>query len=173
MRAARSDPFQRGSASHFAPGRMNAVTRNWRYHRGMQRLVAYLQLCRFAAVFTAMADICLGYLLAHPAGIVSPRDFTLLLTASSCLYLAGMVLNDVFDREIDAAQRPNRPIPSGRVSLRAAATLGGVLLAAGFGAACAVGVQSAIVAGILVAAILLYDGVLKATPLRSEEHTSE
>ena len=36
--------------------------------------------------------------------------------ASSCLYLAGMALNDYADREVDAVERPARPIPSGRVS---------------------------------------------------------
>src|SRR6516164_10670632 len=104
----------------------------------MQKLLAWLQLCRFAAVFTAMADICLGYLLTHES-FEPARDFGLLLAASSCLYLAGMVFNDVFDREIDARERPKRPIPSGRVSVRAAAILGGILVVSGLGLAGAVG----------------------------------
>ena len=33
-----------------------------------------------------------------------------------CLYAAGMVLNDAFDAELDARERPERPIPSGRIS---------------------------------------------------------
>ena len=36
-----------------------------------------------------------------------------------------MVLNDVFDAEVDAREQPDRPIPSGRVSRRAAALLAG------------------------------------------------
>ena len=43
-----------------------------------------------------------------------------LLVASGCLYTAGMVLNDVFDYEIDRHERPFRPLPSGRISLGAA-----------------------------------------------------
>src|SRR5262249_3783658 len=97
-----------------------------RYHRGMQTLLAWLQLCRFAAVFTAMADIFLGYLLRH-VDLEPARDFGLLLASSSCLYLAGMVFNDVFDRAIDAIERPKRPIPSGRVPVRGAVVLGTVL----------------------------------------------
>src|SRR5258707_13721484 len=96
----------------------------------MQKLLAWLQLCRFAAVFTAMADICLGYLLTHD-GFERLSDFVLLLATSSCLYLAGMVFNDVFDREVDALERPKRPIPSGRVSVRGAVTFGAGLLATG------------------------------------------
>ena len=33
----------------------------------------------------------------------------------SLLYVSGMYLNDAFDREIDARERPGRPIPAGRV----------------------------------------------------------
>ena len=42
-----------------------------------------------------------------------------------------MVLNDVFDLEIDRRERPERPLPSGRVSLRAARLLGWTLLVLG------------------------------------------
>lgn len=130
----------------------------------MQSILPYLQLCRFAAVFTALADIFLGYLLTQPD--LSPeRDFGLLLVASSGLYLAGMVFNDLFDRKVDAADRPNRPIPSGRVSPVAAIRFGVVLMVIGVVAAAAVGKQSAVVASLLVGAIFLYDGVLKSTPL--------
>jgi 4-hydroxybenzoate polyprenyltransferase len=34
----------------------------------------------------------------------------------SLYYVGGMYLNDAFDREIDARERPGRPIPSGQVS---------------------------------------------------------
>ena len=50
----------------------------------------------------------------------SPVDFLLLLVTSASLYLSGMVWNDIFDRHVDANERPNRPIPSGRVPVRAA-----------------------------------------------------
>ena len=39
----------------------------------------------------------------------------LLALAFSLLYTGGMYLNDAFDRDIDARERPERPIPSGRV----------------------------------------------------------
>jgi 4-hydroxybenzoate polyprenyltransferase len=128
----------------------------------MQTLFAWLQLCRLAAVFTAMADIFLGFLLTHDS-LEPERDFGLLLGASSSLYLAGMVFNDVFDRAIDARERPKRPIPSGRVSVRGAVLLGGILVAAGLGLAGATAGNSLIVAGVLTTAIFLYDGLLKST----------
>ena len=133
-------------------------------------MLAYLQLIRLPTVFTAMADILLGYVLTHrvivgPNGWDDPAKFFGLLASSCCLYLAGMVFNDVFDRKQDAAERPSRPIPSGRVSLVSAVVLGMVLMIAGVAAAATVTRVSLQVAGLLVVAILAYDGVLKRTPL--------
>jgi 4-hydroxybenzoate polyprenyltransferase len=125
---------------------------------------AYLQLLRLPTVFTAMADIFLGYLLTH-RGFELPEVFLALLAASCGLYLAGMVFNDVFDREQDARERPNRPIPSGRVSLRAAVILACVLMLAGVAAAMRVSMWSAIIAVLLAIAVLGYNAVLKRTPL--------
>ena len=94
----------------------------------------------------------------------------MLLAASSLLYLSGVVLNDVFDLETDRSERPERPLPSGRVSLDAARRLGwkllllGVLL--GTGAGLFVGhLRPGIVAALLATSILLYDAWLKRTPL--------
>jgi len=129
----------------------------------MQRFRAYLQLVRFPAVFTALADILLGYLLNHNA-LDAPRTLGLLGTSSACLYFSGMVFNDVFDREVDAGQRPGRPIPSGRVSVVAAIGLGALLVIGGIAAAAAVSRQSLYVAFGLTAFIFAYDGFLKRTP---------
>jgi hypothetical protein len=144
-------------------------------------MLAYLQLLRLPTVFTAMADIILGFVLTHrflygpqsvgePGAIErvigwnEPWHFAGLLAASSCLYLAGMVFNDVFDRRQDAAERPGRPIPSGRVSVKAATILGSLLMLAGVVCAAAVSRGSLEVSLLLVVAILGYDSVLKHTP---------
>lgn len=132
----------------------------------MSRLRAFLQLMRFPAVFTAMSNIVVGFVMVHGATLNhggSPLAFCLLLVASSCLYLAGMVFNDVFDHKIDAAERPNRPIPSGRVSLRNAIGLGSGMTAVGLAAAAVVGPTAMLVAALLTAAIFAYNGYLKKT----------
>jgi 4-hydroxybenzoate polyprenyltransferase len=130
----------------------------------MHTIRAYLQLVRFPAVFTAMADICLGFLLTHTSLKENYFPFAMLLVASCCLYMAGMVFNDVFDRKVDAEDRPERPIPSGRVSVMSAVRLGILLLVCGLGAADACGVPSLLVAIMIVAGILGYDGLAKKTP---------
>lgn len=127
-------------------------------------MLAYLQLLRLPTVFTAMADIVLGYALTH--GSLEPTDSCVkLLIASGCLYLSGMVFNDVFDRQQDTAERPSRPIPSGRVPFMAAIALGTLLMLGGVVAAGLAAGPSPIIAFMLVAAILGYDAVLKRTPL--------
>lgn len=126
----------------------------------MTAIRPYLQLLRLPTVFTAMADIFLGFLLAR--GSFQPvEDFLLLLAASSGLYLAGMVFNDVFDRHVDARERPQRPIPSGRVSVRQAVILGAALGLGGLIAAGWVGLLSLAVAGGLAVSVFAYDALLK------------
>jgi 4-hydroxybenzoate polyprenyltransferase len=130
---------------------------------------AYLQLVRLPNVFTAMADILLGFLLTH-SRLEPWREFAMLLAASSLLYLSGTALNDYFDREQDARERPFRPIPAGRVRETTALGLGLAMLAAGallgwVASAVAGDLRPGIVATLLAGAVLLYDGVAKRTPL--------
>jgi 4-hydroxybenzoate polyprenyltransferase len=132
-----------------------------------QRLFAWLQLLRLANVFTAVADVAMGYLVTHGA-LESPVQFSLLVAASCLLYLSGMVLNDVFDANVDKREQPSRPIPSGRVSLRAAAAVGWSMLASGvavawFASATTRDLRPGIVATLLAACIVLYDRFLKQT----------
>jgi 4-hydroxybenzoate polyprenyltransferase len=81
-----------------------------------------------------------------------------------------MALNDIFDRDLDAVERPERPIPSGRIALPAAKRVGWGLLAAGlFCAAVAAAIAGVtrpiMVAAPLAALVVGYDAFLKRTPL--------
>src|SRR6516162_4315085 len=112
----------------------------------------YAQLVRLPNVFTAMADIALG-LLAAGGSLAGWGTGLLLLLASSCLYSAGMVWNDVFDLEQDRRERPFRPLPSGKVTRRSAAWFGLALLAAGLVWAFLAGFKAGLLAVVLSAAI--------------------
>lgn len=138
----------------------------------MSRLRTYAQLVRLPNLPSALADIALGALAFHA---LPDRwlPFLFLLLTSACLYCAGMVWNDYFDRDEDRRDRPFRPIPSGRVSPRHAIQIGFGLLLAGVLAAGAAGWTQrlypengwpwtpVVLAILLVAALLLYDGPLK------------
>lgn len=53
---------------------------------------------------------------ALSGGVLAPVPLLLAALAASALYVGGMFLNDAFDAEIDAQERPERPIPAGEVS---------------------------------------------------------
>jgi 4-hydroxybenzoate polyprenyltransferase len=130
----------------------------------MKRVLAYSQLLRLPNVFTAMADVCMGFLISHGSPDPWPH-FAALLVASSAIYLAGMVLNDWFDLEVDRLERPGRPLPSGRVPVRDALVLGvGLMILAG-AIGLAVGGVSRNVTLLLIVGVLLYDGWAKQTLL--------
>ncbi len=157
---------QRNATSGTPGNRLRAV--------GRQRVRAFAELLRVPNVFSAVADIVMGFLFTHPrvplfelssdaAGAVSG-----LIAVSCSLYLAGMVLNDVFDRAVDARERPSRPIPSGRVSITTARRLGFALLGLGMGMAWGLSMVFAastagVIATILAACVLAYDGLAKNT----------
>jgi 4-hydroxybenzoate polyprenyltransferase len=124
-----------------------------------------LRLCRPPNVFTAFADAMAGLLVLWGIGRRVPDRACAVLLASGCLYLAGIVLNDVFDREIDARERPRRPIPSGEVSVAFASLLGAGLLGAGVAIAAWVGRSPGMVAVALAVCILVYDRWAKHTRL--------
>lgn len=131
----------------------------------MPDLKTLLQLGRVPNVFTAMSNVLGAYLLSH-YDLADASAVALLLISTSCLYIAGMVLNDVFDVDIDTQERPERPIPSGRISQAAASRIGWGLLAAGVATAVVLTAlrgtpTPAIVAVLLAVAIVGYDAVLK------------
>lgn len=127
--------------------------------RGRRR--AWAELLRLPALFTVPGDALTG---AAAAG-ARPGARTLLAIGSSvCLYEAGMALNDWADREEDAAERPHRPLPSGRIRPAAALTAAGALTVAGLGLAARAGRPALGVAVPLAATVWAYDLTLKHTP---------
>lgn len=128
-------------------------------------VVAYAELVRVPNLFTAPPDVLLGAALVTAAdGVVSFGETAGLALGSALLYAGGTTLNDYFDAPVDADERPERPIPSGRVSRPAALLFGVALLAGGVAIAfAAAGVRGGTVAGALAAAVLLYDGLLKGS----------
>lgn len=127
----------------------------------MNRLIAYLQLMRPANIITAWADILLGYAAAGAVTVgINNLDFVTvgwLILATTGLYGGGVVFNDVCDAPLDAVERPERPLPSGRASLSVAIALGTILLILGIVAAAMVSQLSAILAIFVAITALIYD----------------
>ena len=88
-----------------------------------------LRLGRVSNLPTVWTNVLAGVVLA--GGTIGAGAGLLLILALSLFYVAGMFLNDAFDREIDARERPERPIPSGAVTARAVFLGAFAMMAAG------------------------------------------
>jgi 4-hydroxybenzoate polyprenyltransferase len=121
----------------------------------------WAELLRVSALFTVPGDVLAG---TAAAGRRPGARTVLAVGASLCLYEAGMALNDWADRAEDAAERPHRPIPSGRISPAQALTAAAGLTAAGIGLAWAAGRPAALCATLIAGTVWGYDLYLKRTP---------
>lgn len=138
--------------------------------RPKRRAAAFLELMRFSNVLTAVADVWMGMAVTL-GGLPAPAVTACLTLTSVGLYLSGMVLNDVLDAEEDTRLRSTRPIPSGRISRREAATFGYGLMGLGLASAAAAsaisgGLAPITIAGALAITVYAYDAWPKPSPLK-------
>ena len=129
---------------------------------------------RPANLITAIADVAagmaIGWMLMEENNIwqglqMAWTDYFLLWISTVGLYGGGVVFNDIFDLAIDRIERPERPLPSGALSLQQATTLGLGLLLVGVLAALAVNVIAAALAILIAFLALLYDKIGKHHPI--------
>ena len=120
-----------------------------------------VELVRLPAVLSVPGDVLSG---AAAAGRpLHGRTFGL-VASSACLYWAGMALNDWADRDLDAHERPERPIPSGRVTPGFALALAAGLTGVGVGAAALAGGRRAVALAVpLAATVWAYDLRIKSS----------
>jgi 4-hydroxybenzoate polyprenyltransferase len=124
------------------------------------RLLSILQLIRLPNVFTAPADVAMG-LAVSGAGFTAPHAALLLASASA--YAGGMALNDAWDAPLDAVERPERPIPSGRITRATAFWIAAACFVICLALAAVAGRRPLGVAALLVLAIVVYDGFAKGS----------
>ena len=110
----------------------------------MGKLIGFLRLTR------PLNCLMMGFAVIVGASLVSPLNFTINLllgfvTAFS-LTAASMAINDYYDREIDAINEPNRPIPRGDVNPKEALIFALVLSIIGLIAAFTTSLPSLLVA---------------------------
>lgn len=134
------------------------------------RLPVALRLARISNLPTVWSNVLVGVALA--GGAWNDPRLPLVLLSLSLFYTGGMLLNDAFDREFDARERPERPIPAGEASATEVFAYGSGMLGAGLalllpgqggGTASPWGAAGSGLA--LAATILLYNVHHKANPL--------
>ena len=119
------------------------------------KLRTALGLGRVSNLPTVWTNTLSGAVLAGAAGFGA--EFAVMLVAFSLFYTGGMFLNDAFDAQFDAAQRPERPIPSGEVSRREVFGYGYGMMAGGIALLAWIGVAPALAGLTLAVAITYYD----------------
>jgi 4-hydroxybenzoate polyprenyltransferase len=135
------------------------------------RWAVALRLGRVSNLPTVWTNTLAGIVLA--GGSVADARTLPLMVALSLFYIAGMYLNDAYDAEIDARERPERPIPSGQVSAETVYAAGFGMLAlalallawVGYGAAGGTGLGPVMGGLGLGAAIVMYNRRHKDNPL--------
>jgi 4-hydroxybenzoate polyprenyltransferase len=122
-------------------------------------IITLLKLVRAPAGFTAVSNILAAAIIATSGQLTA--DIILLCVASVCFYFAGMALNDCFDYKIDLAERANRPIPQGLISISQAWSVGFTLLGCALLFAFMHSITAFYLGLTLSCCILLYNGVIK------------
>jgi 4-hydroxybenzoate polyprenyltransferase len=125
------------------------------------KLRTFVELGRSSNLPTVWSNVAAGAVLGVER-VTAPLVLAL-CAVGSVFYLGGMLLNDAFDAEIDARERPERPIPSGRVTRAQVFRWGFGLLALGLLALVGLWLAGVIGLGALCAgaftavAIVVYD----------------
>lgn len=129
---------------------------------------AWLQLVRLPNLFSVPGDVLAGafFAAAVTGSVLSASALALAALASLCLYAAGLIDNDLVELEEDRRDRPGRPLPSGRISRKAALAVEAVLFAIPLVLA-ASGILPepwGVIPPVLIAAILVYNRVKAMAP---------
>lgn len=121
----------------------------------------YLRLVRIPAVFSSLSNAYAGYWIG--GGYAAWSSLFLVLIAAGLYLMAGMALNDIADLKVDREERPSRPLASGALSLSQAWLLVYVFFVVGLFCQWLANPVSAMVGGLLIVSIFLYNVVLKGT----------
>jgi 4-hydroxybenzoate polyprenyltransferase len=121
----------------------------------MPRLSTLLRLGRISNMPTVWTNVLAGSVIA--GGDRDPGRIALIMLAMTAFYVGGMYLNDFFDREIDARDRPGRPIEAGEIRAGTVSSIGFGLLATGVALMIPFGLAATLWGALLAAVIVLYD----------------
>jgi hypothetical protein len=121
----------------------------------MPGLSTLLRLGRISNLPTVWTNVLAGSVIAGSG--YRPDQMALVMIAMTAFYVGGMYLNDFFDREIDARERPGRPIHAREIRAGTVSSIGFGLLATGIALMIPFGLAATIWGALLGAVIVLYD----------------
>ena len=127
-------------------------------------LTHYIALLRPSNFIITVASVFVSCILAGGRIEQTPVMFLASL-AAGLIGGGGMVVNDIFDVEIDRINKPMRPLPSGAISAGSAALFYASLSAVGLLLNLFLHPSAQFIASAAVVLIFFYSSTLKSTPL--------
>src|ERR1700742_3428700 len=121
----------------------------------LPRAQTLLRLGRVSNLPTVWTNVIASAAITNAVATVA--DVAVIGLAMTAFYVGGMYLNDFFDREIDARERPGRPIHAGEIGASTVSAIGFALLALGVALLVPFGLSTTIWGLALAAAIVIYD----------------
>jgi len=135
-----------------------------RHMNAQDRYIPWLRLIRLPNLLTVPGDPVAGFLLAS-VGEPHPLALAAAAGASLCLYVFGLILNDLLDIETDLRERPERPLPAGEITVPQARMAAVAMSFSGLNLALVAGRPALFVAAALAVVIVLYNAALKRVPV--------
>ena len=138
------------------------------------RVAPMLRLTRVTSAFAALANVWFVVLWTDAFTEETGSSFTPAVStmwrllaagvAGVALYAFAAALNDILDLRRDRALHPERPLPSGAVSLESAAYLSAAMLITAFVASIPLGLYAAALTAMTAGAILAYNAFARHLP---------
>lgn len=130
---------------------------------GYQTFIGVLQLWRPLNILLALAGVAVGaYLGSGPAAFASRLGSVLLAALSAgAVTAAANAINDAFDVRVDRVNRPDRPIPSGKITERTATITWLIGALVGIGLSLLLSAAHVLIASAAVVGVYLYSALLK------------
>jgi 4-hydroxybenzoate polyprenyltransferase len=126
-------------------------------------MYSFVQMMRISNSPTVLTNALVGVSLA---GIISPSITILPIILTMILfYSAGMIVNDLFDRDIDRQERPERPLPRGDITLKTAVAGAGIFFVSGLIILLVYSLLAFVSGILLIGCIIFYNYWHKGNPL--------
>ncbi|MCC6322264.1 MAG: UbiA family prenyltransferase [Phycisphaerales bacterium] len=142
----------------------------------LRKISPALHLTRVTTAFAAAANVWFVILWTHASGTPHEPGFAALRAVPVWVLLVGgavnavglysfaMAMNDVMDFRRDQKLNPNRPIPSGRLSLERAINVVAISLGMSVLGATVLGIPAVVLTLVLAGAVLMFNGAGKYVP---------
>lgn len=122
---------------------------------------ALIQLIRLHNTTASALSALAGYLIASQWLINNLHQILLAALVVALISAAGYIINDIYDVEIDKINKPYRPLPSGRVSLKEAWIVTYIFFGLGLLFSLILGILPFLVALIVAFSLVVYSKILK------------